>query len=671
MDENYPTEYYWAAESPEREEEFVGYLQDKRDDFFNTLRSSTMAKRIARNYKYYHNLYFRSTDSNSDLEMKQFGPDGEYVGLAVNQYRSLIKHLHTLVTQYRPSWDAKAKNTEPASIQQAKIGNNVLEHYMKSEHVEEVLKLAVEHALIFNVGFIWTEWDETKGPDATGNPETGEITPGGDVRYSTPYVYDVVYDLSVRSWRDVKWVYVLRRENKWDLLAKYPDRDEEIRENFALDDTEGRRREGSKSSWSQDFREDQVDVWYFYHKKTLSMPEGRQSVVMGDLLLEDGRMRYRDLPLDRCTAGEYLLNCLGYSPANDLTGLQEAYNAEVGTILTNHKSFGVANIWGGPSGSTVTSKELEGGLNVIFCDEKPEALRLLATPKEILEFPDKLGAWMEQISGINSVARGQPEASLKSGTALALVDSKALQAANYLQGQYYNLLEDVGTKTIRYLSTFAGGQDRIISIAGKFNRQYMSAYSPEKLGSIDKVEVQSGNALTRSLSGRVEIARFLMEGGMLKTPEEFFNVINTGQLDAMMEADTNELALVREESEKILEGERLVASAADNHLLHIREHHSLLGSVAARRDTMLSAGVMGHIKEHMDLLRDPSVQELQMVLGYNVPPIRTMPTTMPPQPGDGAIPKVQSEGGGHIEGQPEAMASQPKPPEPPKIPANL
>ena len=52
---------------------------------------------------------------------------------------------------------------------------------------------------------------------------------------------------------------------------------------------------------------------------------------------------------------------------------------------------------------------------------------------------------METLSGVNSVARGNPEASLQSGTALAMVQSQALQFMSGLQQSYIQLIEDVGT----------------------------------------------------------------------------------------------------------------------------------------------------------------------------------------------------------------------------------
>ena len=104
---------------------------------------------------------------------------------------------------------------------------------------------------------------------------------------------------------------------------------------------------------------------------------------------------------------------------------------------------------------------------------KPEAMNFTQTPAEVFRFIEMLKSEMETISGVNSVARGNPEASLKSGTALALVQSMALQFISGLQQQYVQLVEDVGTGLISMLRDFAQ-VPRIAMIAGKANQSYIA-----------------------------------------------------------------------------------------------------------------------------------------------------------------------------------------------------
>ena len=78
---------------------------------------------------------------------------------------------------------------------------------------------------------------------------------------------------------------------------------------------------------------------------------------------------------------------------------------------------------------------------------------------------------LEQLSGVNSVARGQPEASLRTGEALKVLDSKAVQATTSLLQSYYDSIEEVGTYLLQHLPVFMNGDDeRAVRMVGRNNR---------------------------------------------------------------------------------------------------------------------------------------------------------------------------------------------------------
>ena len=87
----------------------------------------------------------------------------------------------------------------------------------------------------------------------------------------------------------------------------------------------------------------------------------------------------------------------------------------------------------------------EGVLIVEGGQIPPQGINFAKTPKEFFNFRDVLSQSMEQLSGVNSVARGQPEASLRTGEALKVLDSKAVQAGTSLLQSYYDSIEEVGT----------------------------------------------------------------------------------------------------------------------------------------------------------------------------------------------------------------------------------
>lgn len=677
-------EYYWA--SSQDEEECIGYLRERIDEFGKELALNKLDRQILQNWRFYHGMFFGDTSNMVSGGIKYLGEQGEYNGLPINHFRNLLQHLLTLTTQNRPSTEAIAVNADLKSLHQARLGTEILDYYFREKRAELFLKTAVEHALVFNVGYVKCCWDPSAGRAYAGNVETGKIYNEGDIHLSNPTAWDVVYDLTNQSWEKNKWVQIRSYENRWDLAARYPDKREEILE---IDTNE----ENVKVFWNIGRKlnnfdpSDNIPVWEFYHEKTDALPEGRYVKFVGKTILVDTPLPYRSIPLHRVTAGELLLTCFGYSPANDLQGLQEAFNNEVSTILTNHKSFGIQAVW---CKDHIEPSLLKEGLILLESNEEPKGINLTATPPEISRFVDTLLQNMEYVSGINSVARGQPEASLKSGSALALIDSKAVQFASSLIHSYYMLIEDVGGAMLRILRDYAD-QERVISILGKHNRVFQKFFAGDDLELVDRVKVMSANIMARTLPGRMEMAKDLLQNGLIKLPEEYLNVVQTGQIESMLEADNAQLSLVREENEILMEGGNVMADLMDNHVLHLREHGALLNSTEARMNQILVANVRGHCATHLQMAVDPEGQAYAQMLGHpillppmggmdpgaqNVPPGGTGTAPGGSKPGDTNIPNEAPSQAGvgattpPTMNEPEGSARMPRMPRPPEIAAN-
>lgn len=145
---------------------------------------------------------------------------------------------------------------------------------------------------------------------------------------------------------------------------------------------------------------------------------------------------------------------------------------------------------------------------------------------------------------MNAVVRGDPPESLKSGSALALVQAQAITFSSGLQQSYAHLVEDVYTDMINILKKFAKTA-KIVQIVGKFNRSMLQSFTGEDIDQINRVVVQVGSPLEQTVPGRMQIAQDLIQAKLIRTPEEYLNVIKTGSLDPMLEGDHAELILIK------------------------------------------------------------------------------------------------------------------------------
>lgn len=612
---------YFAALPAER---VSGILLGKANSFYNILESNSYLSKLRDMWKAYHGAYGDYVSYGHKVEFT--GQEGELVHLPVNHFRNIAQHMINMITSNRPLMEARAINTDYKSLAQTYVANGVLDYYMREKHLEDCLKKAVEMAVVLGSGFIKLDWNATAGEAYDYDEESGEFINEGELEFTNISPFDVVVDGTKESWNN-DWIMVRSFRNRYDLIAKYPELKDRIMALPSKTDSSVYR----LAIWSNDDTDD-VPIYEFYHRRTEAMPDGRYMLfVDADVTLLDTKLPYRVLPIFRITAGEIMGTPYGYSPMFDVFPIQEGINSLYSTILTNQTAFGVQNVFV-QRGADLTINTLEGSLNIIEGNAEPKPLNLTQTPKEVFEFLDMLIKSAETISGVNSVARGNPEASLESGTALALIQSMALQFISGLQQSYVRLIEDVGTAIIQILKDFAT-TPKVIALVGKNNRTLLKEFTGEQISSINRVVVDMGNPLSRTTAGRVQMAEQLLQMKLIHTPEQYFQVINTGRLDVVFEGQTHQLLLIKLENERMMEGQAVRALYSDQHAMHIEEHQAVLSDPDLRtpspENEAIINGVLTHMQDHINLLRttDP---DLLMIL-------KQQPLN-PPMAGSGELP---------------------------------
>lgn len=485
---------YFAADSADITS---SVLLDKAKNWNDNITANGYLDKLKRMYRAYHGSYY-TVDGSDGHEISFSGEQGELAQLPVNHFRNIAEHIIVMTTSNRPVMQTRAVNTDYKSLRQTILANNILDYYMREKRLEEYFHKAVTYSIVLGAGFIKIDWNSTSGEIYDYIEETKTEIREGDIEFSNLSPFDVVFD-STKENQDHDWVLVRTWKNKYSLAAKYPELKEKILSLKTKSDLEKYRFSFNINSGTE-FTDD-VPVYEFYHKKDDSLPDGRYIRFLdSDIILHDIPMPYRVLPIFRISPGDILGTPYGYSPLFDLLPLQEAINCLYSIILSNQNAFGVQNIWV-PPGSNLNISSVEGGLNVIESQQRPEPINLTNTPKEIFEFVQLLEAKMETLSGVNSVSRGNADnlGSNPSGAAMALIQSMAIQFMSGLQNSYVKMVENVGTALIKVLQDYAS-TPRLIAIAGKKNRTYMKEFTSEDISSISRVVVDMGNPLAKCLA---------------------------------------------------------------------------------------------------------------------------------------------------------------------------
>lgn len=652
---------YWAAQP---KDELGAELMSRVEQTYNHVNATGLF--TLRRKAYYAYFGMDETGGYHKSSAVAFGGEqGELTLFKVNHFRNIVKNIVNYATQNRPALDARAANSDFESLAQATLANSILDYYMKVGGVEQCTVDACELGVALSEGYVSVTWDTELGDPYGVDPQTGKVINSGDVRVESFTPVDIIKD-PFRAWDRKDWAICRRFVNRFDLIANYPELEQQLlgteRRNPNMDI--------SPVVGTEQMRSDDCAVFEFYHRRTPAVPQGRHVIFAGaDCIMFDGPLPYDDIPIYRIVPDTLFGTSYGYTDAFDLLSIQQAMDSLHSAVLSNQSAFAVQNIVV-EDGTDVGLEEIRSGLNLIKIPKgaaAPQALQMTATPTEVFKYIESLQESMQLISGVNSTARGAPDANLKSGTALAFMESRTMQFMGGLQRSYVKLLESVGTAIIKLLKTFAT-TPRIVEIVGKDNKYMTDTFSADNLRSVQRVIVDVGNPLTRVMSGRLQIADTLLERGLIKQVEQYFEVLQTGRIQALFEGDQNQVLNIKRENQllsmgppsvpsgtmdpmtgqPVMEVDGVPALVTDNHPLHIFEHAAVLSNPDARSNPDVVRAAGDHIAQHFKQWEAAPAALLQ---SCKIPPFPApMPMGLPP-PGE---PPIAPGGGGQQAKKPEA-----------------
>lgn len=612
---------FWATLPPE---EITEELMKRVSSYDEHLVNSGILGELRDSYKSFY----------GDTKVRDAGTQGELKSIKINHYASLIRNLTSLVTNNKPAWQPIASNTDSASQSSAILAVGLLDFYMKDRRLDRVFKNACQMACFLKESWLATTWDTQRGEVVAVDQESQTTVHEGDLKYDLFQLNDVIRDYN-KSNSEFDWLITREYVNKWGLIAQFPEH-KEIIESIKIDRNDQSRIRINQSASSDVGEDDQVSFYTFYFKPSASVPNGRMLTFVQDQYLTDGTLPYPKIPLVRISAEDTFESCFAHSPMLDVLPIQKAIDSLASTLLTNNATFGVQNIQY-PKGSSINVSQIAGGLNLIEYDPKLgklEPMQLTASSPETYKFFDMLVQQSQLLSGVNDAIRGQTSAGT-SGAALALLSQQAIQFANGLQQGYVALIEDTGTLSIQILQKYANTK-RVAVLTGKHNRPLLKEWSSSDLSGIARITIESGNALSKTASGRLTMADSLMQNGMIERPEQYISVLTTGQLEPLYENEQRQLLLIRAENEKLAEGQQVRAVLTDDHQNHILEHASVLSNPDVRDnpDSAIVQNTLAHIQEHLNIAQNIP-PALAMILKQ-----QPLPQATPPQQGAPEVPGV-------------------------------
>lgn len=613
------------------------------------------------------NYYGISANGNSSQSVNQGGSEGELSLIKVNDLHNLIQQQLVLVTSQRPAGIARAVNTDTQALKSSKIGTAIAEYYMSQSGFEQKFVSSCECALLLDEAFIETGWDKEAGDPIAVDPETGKPEMSGDAYIAVHAPWNVARDIG-GTIENNGWYIVSSRMNKFDAAATYPRFKDQILS------CEGDSLTEIPMNLIPD-GSDQIFVHALFHNRTASVPEGRYSLMIGDNIVVDTELPYKDFPIDRLAPSDVIDGNTGYSSANDILGLEEITDALHSIVTTNQITFGGQSIVG-PTGANLNISDIAKGVRYFEMApdmvEKLRPLQLTQTAPEIFNYMQTLTQKkQEQVGSVTNTLAAQASQGA-SGSSMALIQAQAIQYNSGIQRSYFGTLSSVMTKVIFTLAKYADSP-KVARIVGKSKASGLEEfkYTGQDLNSISSIVYEMVNPVSQTVGGRMQLGETLIKAGMIESPKQYINLVTTGNLEVLSEPDENAALLILEENEYLAEGKPVQALITDLHQDHIKGHDSVLSNMNNRSNPTIVQAVLAHQQQHINLWQQASATNPGLLMATGQQPLAPPPPPpgiLPPPPGGPVAP--QGNGPKLVGGGQPPVVTKAEEVKPPRLPTN-
>lgn len=590
----------------------------------------------------------------------------------LNHWASIQRSIVTLVTAQSPNLQSDAEDTKSATEVEAQQVNKLLEHYLKTRW-GKYRKKWVRQACRYGTSYFYLGWDYQQGPelanpgpqDVPRDPNTAMpigIPREGDMEFDVLPPTSVFFDFR-RTDADHDWIITERLKNRFDLAARYPQQENAILALSPNADQQTDRLALSSEAGLSSATNDLVPVYEFRHKSTDAVKGGRRVLFLNDELilpseadfprLQPFQNPYPDLYVFRLAPEDMDDSPDGCTPMTDLMGPQEAMDAAASHALSKMAASMPVLIT--PKAANLSKKDIETPFAVVeFAgDKEPKVLVPSVSGGEDMQAVSAFQKHMETLSGVNSVARGNPEEAVKggSGAAYALIQAQAILAQTDLQQEEIEGTAAIGTAIIECHKRFNRGFSQV---------EGLDDFSGDSLSRVSRVRAQPVGALQQSVAGRQQLLEALMKMGVQILPDKLIEFLTTGNFETAVEDKFNEQVLIKSENEAMASGQPVRVLASQNHFKHIRGHCAELSTVDMIQSENVTPVRMAHILEHVAVWRqtDPAIL---MAMNCPPPPPPMLMAGMPGAPMPGAPPPP---GAPHPQGPSAGPGGPPKPPGP-------
>lgn len=505
--------------------------------------------------------------------------------IVINHLADLTEQWVSKLTRFKPAIKVFPTNAEYEDEEDARISQYVIDHIWYQEDNDTNLQAVARMAKSLGEANLWVLWDPTKGDrsrayaeflqqnngmapripltDAQGNPVNGRdgeqifIEPPeriGDVKYQLDLPWQVL-DEPTYNKADRNWTI------RWDLVdvdylkAKYPHKANEITvETNALSVFEEHYYFGMRKL------KNEVPVFEIFHRHHEFLGQGRYIKCTSECLLESSPLPYShgQIPCLKFTDFDVPGLNRGLSFYQILFPIQFQINAVASLIykalvLYAHPKIvmpeGSCNIEQLVNENTIVSYRGAVG---------PQLMTGMPVPQELFRYLDKLEVTEEKLSGIFTMSRGEAPDGVRAAKALRVLEEQE-QKRDYITITKFNnemIIRNAKLTLPTAADYYDDSDGRLLRIVGKNNQYLIRKFERANLSKPYDIRLEGTTALSKSPTGRiqdlVELQQVRFDPQAPFTRQQFFNVLDFGNVDEFLDVTTRAVMCAKSENEDLL-----------------------------------------------------------------------------------------------------------------------
>lgn len=508
--------FFTIADSPIDEK--LKWLQEDIKTKFNAASS-----RIEMYRKYealFKGIHYKSMDYRRNEN------DDSYSGtkqprMAVNLVQEMVETKVSQRARNKPGFAVIPNNDEINDINNATTVKTLLDNRNQEIDIDGIFSTGDRMNFMRGESYTFVTWDAESGDvhpeyktamsqglkvpklDKEGKPIPGEFIESavtiGDVSVRVLGPERCFPEQNCNNWNEVDDITEMDWMHLDVLKAMYPEHAAQITINddyFFYD----------SADYSIKKRKNHAAVFTYWHRKTKFLPEGRKIIYVMDVILEDGPLPFSHgkLPCVFDTDIDVPDELHGRPFIVNIAQLQNLHNMCMASIARNIAVSSMPK-WVMPKG-TVHRDKLNNEYGIIEYSGPiaPQMVTYSAINKDLYEMPDKFEKYIQSMSMVDSMARGEPPVGIKAAVALQFLDEQDQQRQSTGIAKRLKRIRDVYKMMISVMGDNYKKEDgRMIRILGADNSYLINSFEEADFNSAYDVRILNTSSLPDSKAGRI------------------------------------------------------------------------------------------------------------------------------------------------------------------------